>query len=80
MDSVKLDLFHDVVYVFTPQGMVKELPERLHAGRFCVFRSHGDRGSLRRSQGQRQNRPAETYDGERGHGGNFDRRQPDAAP
>ena len=27
MDSVKLDLFHDVVYVFTPQGMVKELPK-----------------------------------------------------
>ena len=26
MDSVKLDLFHDVVYVFTPQGMVKEMP------------------------------------------------------
>jgi GTP pyrophosphokinase len=27
MDSVKLDLFHDVVYVFTPKGMVKELPK-----------------------------------------------------
>ena len=26
MDSVKLDLFHDVVYVFTPKGMVKEVP------------------------------------------------------
>ena len=26
MDTVKLDLFHDVVYVFTPKGMVKELP------------------------------------------------------
>lgn len=26
MDSVKLDLFHDVVYVFTPQGEVKEMP------------------------------------------------------
>lgn len=26
MDSVKLDLFHDVVYVFTPKGMVKEMP------------------------------------------------------
>ncbi len=27
MDSVKLELFHDVVYVFTPKGMVKELPK-----------------------------------------------------
>ncbi len=27
MDSVKLDLFHDVVFVFTPKGMVKELPK-----------------------------------------------------
>lgn len=27
MDSVKLDLFHDAVYVFTPKGMVKELPK-----------------------------------------------------
>ena len=27
MDSVKLDLFHDVVYLFTPKGMVKELPK-----------------------------------------------------
>ncbi len=26
MDSVRLELFHDVVYVFTPKGMVKELP------------------------------------------------------
>jgi GTP pyrophosphokinase len=26
MDTVKLDLFHDVVYVFTPKGMVKEMP------------------------------------------------------
>ncbi|WP_455389671.1 RelA/SpoT family protein, partial [Petrachloros mirabilis] len=26
MDSVRLDLFHDVVYVFTPKGIVKELP------------------------------------------------------
>src|SRR5215470_1861528 len=26
MDSVKLDLFHDVVYVFTPKGIVKKLP------------------------------------------------------
>src|SRR5574342_598227 len=26
MDSVKLDLFHDVVYVFTPKGIVKEMP------------------------------------------------------
>lgn len=28
MDSVKLELFHDVVYVFTPKGAVKELPKR----------------------------------------------------
>ncbi|MGA6826666.1 RelA/SpoT family protein [Nitrospira sp. NS4] len=27
MDSVKLDLFHDVVYIFTPKGTVKELPK-----------------------------------------------------
>lgn len=27
MESVRLDLFHDVVYVFTPKGMVKELPK-----------------------------------------------------
>ncbi|MCP9453295.1 MAG: bifunctional (p)ppGpp synthetase/guanosine-3',5'-bis(diphosphate) 3'-pyrophosphohydrolase [Nitrospira sp.] len=27
MDSVKLELFHDVVYVFTPKGDVKELPK-----------------------------------------------------
>jgi len=27
MDTVKLDLFHDVVYVFTPKGMVKEMPK-----------------------------------------------------
>ena len=26
MDSVKLDLFHDVVYVFSPKGLVKEMP------------------------------------------------------
>jgi len=26
MDSVKLDLFHDVVFVFTPKGEVREIP------------------------------------------------------
>ncbi len=28
MDSVKLDLFHDVVFVFTPKGEVREVPVR----------------------------------------------------
>ena len=47
MDSVKLDLFHDVVYVFTPKGIVKELPRgstpvdfafaiHTHVGDHCV--------------------------------------------
>lgn len=27
MDSVRLELFHDVVYIFTPKGTVKELPK-----------------------------------------------------
>ncbi len=27
MDSVKLELFHDVIYIFTPKGAVKELPK-----------------------------------------------------
>ena len=61
MDSVKLDLFHDVVYVFTPKGIVKELPKGSTPVDFAFRDSHGGRGPLCRGQGGRQDRAAQAY-------------------
>ncbi len=70
MDSVKLDLFHDVVYVFTPKGIVKELPTRLDAGRFCLRDPYRGRRPLCRGEGEWQDRSVEASGRKRRHGRN----------
>ena len=58
LDTVRLDLFPDEVYVFTPKGDVKALPGGLDADRLRVRRPYRRRSPLRRRQGQRQARAA----------------------
>jgi GTP diphosphokinase / guanosine-3',5'-bis(diphosphate) 3'-diphosphatase len=73
MSTLSLDLFQDEVYVFTPRGQVKELPE---GARPWISPTPSIRRweSLRRGQGQRAHRPAEHPAQKRRHGGDHHRR------
>ena len=44
IESVKIDLFPDEVYVFTPKGRIMELPKGFHGGGLCLC------GAYRRGQ------------------------------
>ena len=55
---VRLDLFPDEVYVFTPQGRRQGAARGRDAGRLRLRRAHRRRPPLRRRQGQRQAGPA----------------------
>ena len=57
LETVKVDLFPDEVFVFTPKGEVINLAARLDAGRLRVRDSQRGRCALRRSQGERQDGP-----------------------
>ena len=57
MDSVKLDLFHDVVFIFTPKGEVKRNAGRSNSGRFCLCHPYGNRRSLYWGKNQRKTCP-----------------------
>ena len=72
MDSVKLDLFHDVVYVFTPKGIVKELPRGSTPVDFAFAIHTAGRGPLCRGQGGWEDRAAQASTGQRRYGRNSD--------
>ena len=40
IESVKIDLFPDEIYIFTPQGHILELPRARHRRGFCLRRAH----------------------------------------
>ena len=52
LESVKVDLFPDKVYVFTPKGKILRLPTRRDRGRFRLCDAHRHRQPLRRRQGR----------------------------
>ena len=52
LESVKVDLFPDKVYVFTPRGQILRLPSRRHGGGFRLCGAHRHRQSLRGRQGR----------------------------
>ena len=52
LESVKVDLFPDKVYVFTPKGKILRLPTRRHGGGFRLCHPYRRRQSLRRRQGR----------------------------
>ena len=58
MDTLRIDLFEDEVFVFTPKGDVKSLAAGSHADRLRLRRAHRRRQPLRGRQGQRPHRAA----------------------
>ena len=53
LEGVRLELYPEEVYVFTPTGDVKELPRGATAGGLCLCRPHRGGQPLHRRQGQR---------------------------
>ena len=53
MQSLKIDLEQDEVFVFTPKGRVITLPDRRDAGRLRVRDPHRGRAPLHRRAGER---------------------------
>ena len=58
LESLKVDLFEDEVFVFTPARRGQEPLRRLDAARLRLRRPHRRRPPLRRREGQRQDRAA----------------------
>ena len=58
MDTLRVDLFEDEVFVFTPKGDVKSLAAGQHADRLRLRRAHRRRQPHRGRQGQRPHRAA----------------------
>ncbi len=56
LEALKVDLFEDEVFVFTPRGRGEEPLGRLDAARLRLLGPHRYRPSLRRREGQRQDR------------------------
>ena len=54
MESLKVDLFEDEVFVFTPEGRGQVAGRRRDAAGLRLRGPHGDRPPLRRREGQRQ--------------------------
>ena len=69
LEHVKVDLFPDAVYVFTPRGKIISLP-RGAAGGLRLRDSHRHRQPGRGRQGQRRVRAAAHRNEQRRHGGN----------
>ena len=58
VETLKVDLFEDEVFVFTPKGEVKSLPAGATPLDFAYDGAHRRRPPLRRRQGERQDRAA----------------------
>ena len=76
LTNLKIDLYPEEVYTFTPRGQVKVLPQGIDAGRFRLRDSHRRRPSVRRRARQRPHGAAAHQAEERRH--RRDRHQPDA--
>ena len=68
LEFLKVDLYQDEIFIFTPQGDVKRLPKGLDADRFRLPRAHRGRSPLPGRQDQRPDRAAAPRAQERRHG------------
>ena len=53
LSSLKMDLYPEEVYTFTPMGKVVVLPRDASADRFCLCHPHGSWAYMYRSQSER---------------------------
>ena len=67
MQNLKIDLYPEEVYVFTPKGEVRSLPKRGHAGGLRLRRPHRRRPPVRGGAHQRQDGAAAHAAAERRH-------------
>ena len=68
LEFLKVDLYQDEIFVFTPQGDVKQLPEGRHADRLRLRRAHRGGRAVPGREGQRPDRAAAPRAQERRHG------------
>ena len=78
LESVKVDLFPDKVYVFTPEGQDPASAERRHRGRLRLRHPHRRRQPLRRRQGRPAPGAAAHAAAQRPDGGDHHRQGRDA--
>ena len=67
VEGIKLDIFQDQVFVFTPKGDIKDLPGRRDAARLRLPDPHRRRPPDDRGEGQQPARPARLPAEERRH-------------
>ena len=69
LESVREDLFHDQVFVYTPKGDIMELAAGRNSHRFCLQDPHGPGAPDIRREGEREVDVAGHPAGERRYGG-----------
>ena len=67
LQNLKIDLYPEEVYIFTPKGEVRSLPRGATRGRFRVHRAHRRRPPVRRRAHQRPHGAAAHEAAERRH-------------
>ena len=67
IQNLKVDLYPEEVYIFTPKGQVKALSARRDADRFRLRHPHRRRPPVRRRPGQRQDGAAAHAAAQRRH-------------
>ena len=80
LNSLKLDLYPEEVYCFTPKGEVKTLPRGASPHRLRLRHPHRGRPPVRGRAGQRQDGAPALQAQERGHRGDPDRGRPQPEP
>ena len=80
LEFLKVDLYQDEIFVFTPQGDVKRLPKGSTADRLRLPRAHRSRAPLPGRQDQRPDRAAAPRAQERRHGRDPHRADAEAQP
>ena len=80
IQNLKVDLYPDEVYTFTPKGQVKSLPRDATVDRLRLRHPHRRRPPVHRRAGQRQDDAAADAPQERRHRRDRDQRQAPAQP